>query len=146
MDRLRFAALLALVTALPASGQAAPRPSPGEDGGDLVLRHGRFYPVSAPGPVEGSLVIADGRIAFLGDDAQAMARAGSGAREIDLAGRTVTPGLIDAHSHLDGLGAALAQVDLVGTGSYEEVVARVREAAAELPEGTWVLGRGWDQN
>lgn len=145
MDRLRTAAhlaLFALVTALPAAAQL----SPGEDGADLVLRHGRFYPVSAPGPVEGSLVIEGGRIAFLGDDASAMARAGAGAREIDLAGRTVTPGLIDAHSHLDGLGAALAQVDLVGTGSYGEVVARVREAAAGLPEGAWVLGRGWDQN
>ncbi len=142
MENLRIAILVALVAALPAPAQ----PSPGEDAADLVLRHGRFYPVSEPGPVEGSLVVEDGRVAFLGDDAAAMARAGAGARVIDLAGRTVTPGLIDAHSHLAGLGAALAQVDLVGTESYEEVVARIREAAGELPAGTWVLGRGWDQN
>ena len=65
---------------------------------------------------------------------------------IDLAGRAVTPGLIDAHSHLVGLGEALEQVDLVGAATYDEVVRRVREAARALPAGAWVRGRGWDQN
>jgi predicted amidohydrolase YtcJ len=120
--------------------------SPGEDGADLVLRHGRFYPVASPAAVEGSLVVHDGRIAFLGPDDEAMRRAGAGARTIELGGRAVTPGLIDAHSHLVGLGNALAQVDLVGTASYDEVIAKVRAAASALPAGTWVRGRGWDQN
>ncbi|MFP3942156.1 MAG: amidohydrolase, partial [Thermoanaerobaculia bacterium] len=135
--------LLALLVA-----PGAVRASPGEDGGDLVLRHGHFYTVAddRSDPAEGSLVVEDGRIAFLGPDAEATARAPEGARIVDLGGRTVTPGLIDAHSHLAGLGAALAQVDLVGTGSYAEVVELVREAAAEAPEGTWIRGRGWDQN
>lgn len=135
---------LAALLAAPVSA----RSSPGEDGGDLVLRHGRFYTVAGDrdGPVEGSLVIEGGRIAFLGDDAEAMERAPGGARVLELGGRTVTPGLIDAHSHLAGLGAALAQVDLVGTSSYREVVDLVREAAAEAPAGSWIRGRGWDQN
>lgn len=117
-----------------------------EDAADLILRHGRFYPVSSPGAREGSLAVRGGRIAFLGDDAGAMALAGSGTEVVELGGRTVTPGLIDAHAHLAGLGAALVQVDLVGAASYDEVIRRVREAAAGLPEGAWVRGRGWDQN
>jgi len=58
----------------------------------------------------------------------------------------VVPGLHDAHAHLLGLGAALEQVDLVGTKSYAEVIERVRARAARTPAGEWILGRGWDQN
>lgn len=125
---------------------AAPAPSFAEDGADLILRHGVFYPVQPPGRVEGSLAIRGGRIVYLGPDAGADALRRPNTRVIDLAGRAVTPGLIDAHSHLAGLGEALAQVDLVGTTTFDEVVRRVREASARVPAGTWVRGRGWDQN
>ncbi len=124
----------------------AAMPSLAEDSADLVLRHGRFYPVSTPGSVEGSLAVRGGRIAYLGDDGGVEAMIGADTRVVDLAGRTVTPGLIDAHSHLIGLGAALERVDLVGTTSYAEVIERVRAAAERAPAGQWILGRGWDQN
>lgn len=125
---------------------AASHPSFAEDTADLLLRHGVFYPVEPPGRVEGSLAVREGRIVYLGPDAGAEKLRGPKTRVIDLAGRAVTPGLIDAHSHLAGLGEALAQVDLVGTASYDEVIHRVREAAQKVPAGTWVRGRGWDQN
>ncbi len=113
---------------------------------DLVLRGGRFYPVSSPEAIEGSLAVRDGRIVYLGGAEGVGAHVGDGTRIVELEGRTVTPGLIDAHSHLLSLGAALERVDLVGTLSYEEVIERVRERAAETPVGSWVQGRGWDQN
>jgi len=141
MNTLLVAILLSIV-AVPVL-QA--RPSDGEDAADLILRHGRFYPVSAPGAVEGSLAVRDGRIVYLGDDEGAMALAGPDTETVELAGRTVTPGLIDAHSHLAGLGAALVQVDLVGAASYDEVIRRVAAAAKNAPAGAWVRGRGWDQ-
>jgi predicted amidohydrolase YtcJ len=125
---------------------ASPAPSYAEDGADLLLRRGVFYPVQPPGRVEGSLAVRAGRIVYLGPDAGAESFRGLSTRVIDLAGRAVTPGLIDAHSHLLGLGEALSQVDLVGTASYEEVIRKVHEAAARVPAGTWVGGRGWDQN
>src|SRR3954449_12726182 len=125
---------------------AAPRSSYAEDGADLILRHGVFYPVQPPGKVEGSLAVRGGRIVYLGPDAGADKLRGPKTRVIDLAGRAVTPGLIDAHSHFGGLGEALEEVDLVGVTTYEEVIERVREAAARLPPGAWVRGRGWDQN
>ncbi len=125
---------------------AASFPSFAEDAADLVLRRGRFYPVATPGPVEGSLAVRDGRIAYLGPDSGLADLLGSKTEMIDLAGRTVTPGLIDAHSHLVSLGRALSEVDLVGTASYDEVIERVGRKAQGLPPGSWVNGRGWDQN
>jgi hypothetical protein len=130
-----FSALLAL--GLPAAG---------EDAADLILEHGVFYPVAPPGRVAGSLAVRGGRIVYLGADAGAAPLRGPRTRLIDLAGRAVTPGLIDAHSHLQGLGATLEQVDLAGAASYDEVVRRVRAAAGGVPLGSWVRGRGWDQN
>jgi predicted amidohydrolase YtcJ len=65
---------------------------------------------------------------------------------VDLDGRTAIPGMVDAHAHLLGLGMALRTVDLTGTKSYDEVIARVAARARDVPAGTWILGRGWDQN
>jgi predicted amidohydrolase YtcJ len=122
------------------------RPSLAEDSADLILWHGVFYPVEPAGRVEGSLAVRGGRIVYLGDDAGAEKLRGPQTRRIDLAGRAVTPGLIDAHSHLLGLGEALQEVDLTGAATFDEVVRRVREAAGKAPAGAWIRGRGWDQN
>jgi predicted amidohydrolase YtcJ len=124
----------------------APPSAPAEDAADLVLQHGTFYPVDAPGPIEGTLAIRKGRIVYLGHDGDAARFIGPKTRKVDLRGRAVTPGLIDAHSHLLGLGRDLSQVDLRGAASVDEVVRRVRAAAAKTPVGAWVRGRGWDQN
>lgn len=63
-----------------------------------------------------------------------------------MTGRTVIAGMVDAHAHLLNLGLALRTVDLVGTRSYEEVIARVVERAKTARPGEWIRGRGWDQN
>ncbi len=88
----------------------------------------------------------DGRIVFVGDDAGARALAGTDTRIIDLQGATLMPGFIDSHCHLYGLGTALVQIDCVGTPSAEAVAALVDSAAQATPPGTWLQGRGWDQN
>lgn len=113
---------------------------------DLILRDGVFYPVSSGEPVTGSLAVRDGRILFLGAAEEAEAYRGSSTQVLELGGRVVTPGWIDGHSHLLGLGAMLSQVDLVGTASYDEVIERVIVAARDRPAGAWIQGRGWDQN
>ena len=137
---------LSLGIALAGALAVAGGPSFSEDAADLILVHGVFYPVERPGSVAGSLAVRGGRIVYLGDDAGAAPWRGKATRIVDLAGRAVTPGLIDAHSHLSGLGAEMEQVDLRGAATYGEVIRRVAEAAAKLPAGAWVLGRGWDQN
>ena len=68
------------------------------------------------------------------------------ANQRDASNATILPGLTDAHGHLYGLGTALDVVNLVGTTSYEEVIARMRQRAASAAPGEWIFGRGWDQN
>lgn len=137
MTRVALPIVLLALTAVPIRAQET---------AELVLRGGRFYPVSTPGVVEGGLAVRDGRIVYLGDDAGLSAHVGADTRVVELDGRTVTPGLIDAHSHLQSLGAALERVDLVGSASYAEVIERIRERADATPVGEWIQGRGWDQN
>ncbi len=70
-----------------------------------------------------------------------------GAQVVDLGGNGyLLPGLVDAHGHLANYGRSLSEVNLVGLQSYQEVIDRVRMKADGLPKGTWILGRGWDQN
>lgn len=56
------------------------------------------------------------------------------------------PGFTDGHLHFIGLGAALEQVDLSSATSPEEAVHIIRKQAETQPEGSWILGRSWDQN
>jgi len=113
---------------------------------DLVVLNARIYTADANRPTAEALAVRAGRIAFVGSARGALALAGPRTERLDLAGRTVFPGIVDAHAHLLGLGQALRTVDLVGTRSYDEVVARVAERAKTARPGEWIRGRGWDQN
>ena len=73
-------------------------------------------------------------------------RAHPGSNVIASLNATILPGLTDAHGHLYGLGVALDVVNLTGTKSLDEAIARVKERAAATPKGQWIVGRGWDQN
>lgn len=64
---------------------------------------------------------------------------------VDARGRTLIPGLIDAHGHVMALGEAALSVDLSGTRSLAEAQALVRAYARANPQARWILGRGWNQ-
>jgi predicted amidohydrolase YtcJ len=113
---------------------------------DLVLTNGRIYTVDNARPVVSALAARDGRIVFIGSDAEAKALAGAGSRLIDLHGATVVPGIVDAHAHLLGLGIMLSEANVAGAASYQEVIDRVKAWAKDVKPGQWIVGRGWDQN
>ncbi|HEY0529393.1 MAG TPA: amidohydrolase [Gemmatimonadaceae bacterium] len=113
---------------------------------DLVLTNGRIYTVDNARPVVSAIAVKNGRILFVGSDAEAKLLAAPSARIIDLAGNPVYPGFIDAHGHLLGLGNTLRRVNLAGSTSYEEVVDKVKAWAKDVKPGEWIQGRGWDQN
>ena len=60
-------------------------------------------------------------------------------------GKTLIPGLIDAHGHVMGLGFSLMTLDLSGTRSLDEALAAIRKYAADNPELPWIIGGGWNQ-
>ena len=112
---------------------------------DLVFTNGRIYTVDATRPTATALAVRGDRIVFAGSDVEARALTGAATRVVDLQGKTVIPGIIDAHAHLLGLGTSLRRVNLAGTGSYAEVVSRVAAWAKTVKPGEWIQGRGWDQ-
>ncbi len=105
-----------------------------------------MYTADAALPHAQAVAIRGDRIVFVGSNQEAATLRGTGTRVLDVAGKTVIPGMIDSHGHLTGLGSALRTVDLVGTRSYDEIIERVARRAAQLPANSWVIGRGWDQN
>ena len=135
-----LALLLAVVTGATRLASAQQHPA------DLVVTNGRIYTADAARPVVDAMAIRGGRVVFVGDRAGAKALIGAQTEVLDLDGQTVIPGMTDAHAHVLGLGQALRNVDLVGTASYEAVIARVVARAKETPKGEWIIGRGWDQN
>ena len=113
---------------------------------DTVLLHGRIHTLDPAVPDGAAVAILGDRILRVGSDAEIQAHVGPRTRKIDLHGRSVLPGLIDAHLHLAGFGRRMEELDLGDTTSAEEIAARVAEAASRAPAGSWILGRGWDQN
>jgi len=115
-------------------------------GADLIVTNARIYTVDEARPLVEAFAVRGGRVVFIGDARGALTLRGQQTRVVDLGGRTVIPGMVDAHGHVAGLGSALAIVDLTGASSYDEVVARVAAKARTLQPGQWITGRGWDQN
>jgi len=138
MRRLRFAALAAIALTAGLRAQTAPA--------DLIITGARIYTVDDARPVAEAMAVRGGKIAFVGSTRGAMALKGPKTRVVDYSGRTIVPGITDAHTHMLGLGEALSDVDLTGAASYDEVIARTVARAKSAPAGSWVIGRGWDQN
>ena len=135
------AAVLVSCGAVAADGQATVlEPTP------TLVTAAAIHTGDARVPTVRAMVFNDeGRILATGD-AHALAARHPHARRLDFGTATIVPGLLDAHAHLMNLGHALLRADLVDTASKQEVIARLEAFAAGLPDGAWVLGRGWDQN
>ncbi|MSR05731.1 MAG: amidohydrolase [Gemmatimonadetes bacterium] len=139
---VRLGLLLAVLFPFPFSlrAQVARQPA------DLVITGARVYTVDPSRPTAEAIAVRGGRVVFVGNLRGAQALIGPNTEKWDLAGKTIVPGVVDAHGHLLGLGQALRTVDLVGTRSYDEIIQRVVAWAAKVPPGEWIRGRGWDQN
>lgn len=110
---------------------------------DLLLLHGNLYTGETAQPRAEAIAVRAGRIVFVGADAAVAAWRGPQTRVVDLAGRTLVPGLNDAHMHLAGVGFRELSFNLEGTRSLAELQDRLRARAKETPAGRWLVGSGW---
>ncbi len=113
---------------------------------ELLVGGGTFYTGAPQWETVEAVLARGGRVVRTGTREELRAMAKSDLDEVDLAGGVAVPGLHDAHLHLLGLGEMLSEVDLRGAASYEEVIERVAQRAAQTETGRWIRGRGWDQN
>jgi len=141
---MKLAIALALVSGACAANSTAMKPP--SRFADAVLVGGTVVTMDPLRPQADGLAIIDGHIDTVGSAADIRARIGPQTKVIELRGRSVVPGLVDAHCHLYGLGKALEILDLRGLTSIQAIVERVTAAAATRPASEWIEGRGWDQN
>lgn len=109
----------------------------------LVFVNGKVFTGDARGTIAQAVAVSGSRIVAVGTTREIDSRYAA-ARRVDLKGRLVTAGFNDAHLHFVNGGLALFRVDLNGAATLEEAKRRVAAKARELPEGAWILGRGWD--
>ena len=141
---------LALITGLPTVALAQTAPTSTRQAlsapADMIVVNGRVYTVDDSRPMVSAFAVRGGRIMFAGSEREVRSLAGPKTRILDVGGATVIPGMVDAHAHLVGLGNSLANVNLAGSLTYDEVIARVVARATDVKPGEWIFGRGWDQN
>ena len=110
---------------------------------DLVLRNAKVYTANDRAPRAEAVAIRGNKIAFVGRNGDAQRLVGPNTRVVDLRGAAVFPGFTDAHVHLAGIGAREMNLNLEGTTSLEDFLARVKARVDQTPAGQWVTGRGW---
>jgi len=115
---------------------------------DLIFSGGPVHTVNATNAIAEAVAVSDGRILAVGSAAAVNATAGAGTRHIDLRGRSLLPGFVDAHCHFSGVGAAQDAIDCKAPGmdSIVALVEEVRRRAERQPAGTWIRGRGYDHS
>ena len=112
---------------------------------DLIITNAKIYTVDSSFSTAEAFAIKDGKFLAIGTTKE-INETYKASETNNVNGKTIVPGLIDAHCHFYGLGQNLQVVDLVGTTSYDEVLRRTDAFAKANPETTFVRGRGWDQN
>jgi len=115
---------------------------------DALLHNGRIHTFAAKARAASAVATWGGRILAVGGD-ELEDLAGPGTRRIDLAGRTLVPGLIDSHCHADNHALMLERWHDVGwprIASVQALLALVAEAHRRLPTGDWVIGFGYDDH
>jgi predicted amidohydrolase YtcJ len=108
---------------------------------DLLLTNGNVYTVNNRQPHVEAIALKNGRVVFVGSNKDA--KKFHAAKVVDLQGRTAVPGFTDSHCHIFGIGEREMRLNLEGTNSLEDFLAKVKERVGKTAPGNWITGRGW---
>jgi predicted amidohydrolase YtcJ len=112
----------------------------------IIFLNGDIHTMDEENPVVEAVAVHGNRIISVGSTADVRGLAGSETEVVDLKGRTMIPGMTDAHVHFTSYALVARRVDLDGATTLEETLKRVGERAARARRGEWILGRGWNKN
>lgn len=131
-----------LATAITALASTAAQAQSCKDA-DIVLKNGIVYTVDDKNPSAEAIAVLGSKIVYVGDNIGVERYACGDANIIDLAGKAVYPGLIDAHGHITRVGYREINLNLQGIDSLAEMLAAVKKYADDNPDLPWIAGRGW---
>ena len=112
---------------------------------DQIYTNGTIYTVDSSFSVAEAVAVKDGKIVAVGKTTE-LQKQFKATETIDLQGKFLYPGFIDAHAHFYGYGLGLQVCNLTGTTSWQDILNKLSEFAKTIPAGEWIIGRGWDQN
>ena len=108
---------------------------------DTIFINGNIYTVNEKQRRAEAIAVNRDRIIFVGSNEEA--KKFRSKKVVDLSGKTVVPGLTDSHCHIFGIGEREMRLNLEGTNTLEDFLARVKERVAKAKPGEWITGRGW---
>ncbi|WP_373400673.1 amidohydrolase [Algoriphagus halophilus] len=117
-----------------------------KESADLIITNGKIYTVDEANPIVEAVAVKDGKILALGSSSEIADYISEVTQLVDLTGRTMTPGFIESHAHLMGIGYNKLELDLMYVQSYDELLDKVAEAVSKAQPGEWITGRGWHQD
>ncbi|HEU4874978.1 MAG TPA: amidohydrolase [Pyrinomonadaceae bacterium] len=138
MKLLLFIASVLLLVLMP-----APASQPTQSAAAVVFKNGNVYTANDKSPKAQAIAVKEDKIVFVGTNEAAQKYVGPNTRVVDLKGNTVLPGFTDSHQHLSGVGQREMTLNLEGTTSLDDFLAKVKARVDQTKPGDWVTGRGW---
>jgi predicted amidohydrolase YtcJ len=111
---------------------------------DTIITDGTIYTVNKTFDKASAMAISEGKIVAIGSNEE-IANKYESENTVEAKGKFIYPGLIDAHCHYFGFGLSLQEVDLRGTKSMKEIIARIK-TFQKVKNPAFIVGNGWDQN
>src|SRR5436309_10692650 len=115
----------------------------GAETAETIFINGNIYTVNENQPSAQAIAVKNDRIIFVGANADGEKFRVGKTHIVDLAGKTVIPGFSDSHCHIFGIGEREMTLNLEGTNTREDFLAKVKERVAQTERDKWITGRGW---